>query len=87
MQKSYAISAERISISQSNIVLIVTAVINLSCFGEPTLPLPEASHPAEVHLGLLVFEVKFFSASGWFTGTGSGTKSSHFSCVTLNIMF
>lgn len=35
--RNYAISAESISISQSNIVLIVTAVINLICSEEPTL--------------------------------------------------
>lgn len=36
--RNYAISAESISISQSNIVLIVTVVINLICSGEPALP-------------------------------------------------
>lgn len=37
-RRNYAISAESIGISQSNIVLIVTAVINLICSGKPTLP-------------------------------------------------
>lgn len=37
-RRNYAISAESISISQSNIVLIVTAAISLICSGEPILP-------------------------------------------------
>lgn len=53
-RRNYAISAESICISQSNIVLIVTAVINLICSGEPTLP-PRAFPSCRGQFGAVCF--------------------------------
>lgn len=50
-RRNYAISAECISISPSNIALIVSAVINLICSGSRPF-FPEPSHLAGVNLGL-----------------------------------
>ena len=53
-RRNYATSAESISVSQSNIVLIVTAVINLICSGEPTLP-PRTSPSCRGQFGAVCF--------------------------------
>ena len=88
-RRNYAISAESISISQSNIVLIVTAVINLICSGEPTLPrrtFPFCRGP----FGAVCFfreELFLLQASLQAQATGHGAQVSALllpACVTLN---
>lgn len=84
-RRNYAISAEYISISQSNIVLIVSAVINL-IFSDCRPFLQEPSHLAGVNMGLFAFKEKaFFFAAVWFTETGSRKISSVFGFVISHL--
>lgn len=90
-RRNYAISAESISISQSNIVLIVTAVISLICSGEPTL-LPRTFPSCKGQFGAVCFlrEELFLQQAGLqVQATGQGVQFSALllpAYVTLNAM-
>lgn len=90
-RRNYAISAESISISQSNIVLIVTAVINLICSGEPTL-LPRTFPSCTGQFGAVCFlreELFLQQAGSQAQATGQGVQFSALllpTSVTLNTM-
>ena len=88
-RRNYAISVESISISQSNIVLIVTAVINLICSGEPTLP-PRTFPSCRGQFGAVCFlreELFLQQADLQAQATGQGVQFSALllpTYVTLN---
>lgn len=88
-RRNYAISAQSISISQRNIVLIVTAVINLICSGESTLP-PRTFPSCRSQFGAVCFlrEELFLQQAGLQAqATGQGVQFSALllpAYVTLN---